>query len=112
MTNSNIYIRFSTAKDAPILFDIWDRAVKNTHAFLNEKDFEEIATMVKDQYIPHTTFTLAVDETDRPLAFLGMSENENAYQYYLKNGFKKVGRSKTDNEGRPYPLIHMEYTAT
>ena len=31
----------------------------------------------------------------------------NALPFYLKRGFRIVGRSETDGQGRPYPLIHL-----
>ena len=31
----------------------------------------------------------------------------NALPFYLARGFKVVGRSETDPQGRPYPLIHL-----
>ena len=31
----------------------------------------------------------------------------NALPFYLARGFRVVGRSETDPQGRPYPLIHL-----
>ena len=31
----------------------------------------------------------------------------NAVPFYLSRGFRIVGRSETDPQGRPYPLIHL-----
>lgn len=31
----------------------------------------------------------------------------NALPFYLSRGFRVVGRSETDPQGRPYPLIHL-----
>jgi putative acetyltransferase len=35
-------------------------------------------------------------------------QNPRAIDFYKKMGFKIVGRSELDGEGRPYPLLHME----
>lgn len=35
-------------------------------------------------------------------------QNEQAVGFYLKNGFEVVGRSETDGQGEPYPLLHMK----
>jgi putative acetyltransferase len=32
----------------------------------------------------------------------------NAVAFYVSRGFRVVGRSPTDGDGRPYPLIHLE----
>jgi putative acetyltransferase len=32
----------------------------------------------------------------------------NAVDFYLRRGFRIIGRSPTDGEGRPYPLVHLE----
>ncbi|WP_093316061.1 acetyltransferase [Sphingomonas jatrophae] len=34
-------------------------------------------------------------------------QNEQALGFYLRLGFVPVGRSATDGQGRPYPLIHL-----
>jgi putative acetyltransferase len=42
---------------------------------------------------------------------LSVEANEqatNAVAFYLSRGFRVVGRSPTDGDGRPYPLIHLE----
>ena len=42
---------------------------------------------------------------------LSVEANEqatNAVGFYLSKGFRIVGRSPTDGDGRPYPLIHLE----
>lgn len=39
-------------------------------------------------------------------------QNEQAVGFYLKNGFEVVGRSETDGQGEPYPLLHMRLVKT
>ena len=34
-------------------------------------------------------------------------QNEQALAFYRRLGFKEVGRSPIDGQGRPYPLVHM-----
>ncbi len=34
-------------------------------------------------------------------------QNHDAHAFYLRRGFKDVGRSELDESGRPFPLIHM-----
>lgn len=34
-------------------------------------------------------------------------QNEGAMAFYVKNGFKAVGRSEVDGFGKPYPIINL-----
>jgi len=36
-------------------------------------------------------------------------QNGQAIGFYESMGFLRVGRSPVDGQGRPYPLIHLEY---
>jgi putative acetyltransferase len=36
-------------------------------------------------------------------------QNDLALGFYERMGFKETGRSPYDGQGRPYPLIHLEY---
>lgn len=36
-------------------------------------------------------------------------QNNQALGFYERMGFKRTGRSPIDGQGRPYPLIHLEY---
>lgn len=38
-------------------------------------------------------------------------QNEQAVGFYLKVGYKQIGRSEKDGMGKDYPLIHMEMPA-
>ena len=43
-----------------------------------------------------------------PKATVDASEQaSNAVSFYLSRGFRVVGRSETDPQGRPYPLVHL-----
>ena len=43
-----------------------------------------------------------------PQATVEASEQaDNALPFYLARGFRVVGRSETDGQGRPYPLIYL-----
>ncbi|MRS16635.1 acetyltransferase [Enterobacteriaceae bacterium RIT691] len=36
-------------------------------------------------------------------------QNDQAVGFYRKMGFVVTGRSETDDHGRPYPLLHLQY---
>ena len=45
-----------------------------------------------------------------PHATVDASEQaSNALAFYEARGFVRTGRSETDPQGRPYPLIHLKY---
>ena len=105
-----------------------------------------MAISVAEKYLPDAELWVAVDQQDRPLGFMGMSQahidtlfihpehrgkgigrmlldharqragvltvdvneqNEQAVGFYRRMGFVETGRSARDDEGRPYPLLHM-----
>lgn len=48
-----------------------------------------------------------------PHATVDASEQaSNALPFYERRGFVRIGRSETDPQGRPYPLIHLCYRGT
>nr|WP_300314073.1 acetyltransferase [Halomonas sp.] len=38
-------------------------------------------------------------------------QNAQAVGFYERMGFQRAGRSPTDDQGRPYPLIHLRYVS-
>ncbi|MGC3020835.1 acetyltransferase [Brevibacterium sp. FAM 24630] len=51
--------------------------------------------------LTHAIGELAVNRVDVN------EQNEAAPGFYIHHGFDVVGRSETDEAGRPYPLLHM-----
>ncbi|MBO6762442.1 MAG: GNAT family N-acetyltransferase, partial [Roseivirga sp.] len=35
-------------------------------------------------------------------------QNPEATAFYLKQGFAVIGRSETDPQGKPYPILHLK----
>jgi putative acetyltransferase len=65
--------RESRSNDLETLFSIWLSAVQATHSFLSEADIEFYANLVRNDYLPHAEFWVAVDASDVPVAFMGMT---------------------------------------
>ncbi len=63
-------IRCSRPDEQERLFQIWHDSVRGTHGFIAEEDFQLYAGLVRDEMLPSGSFWVAVDEADRPLAFL------------------------------------------
>lgn len=144
-----IHIRKSIPVDAPALTAIWRESVLATHDFLSREDFNEIETLVGEQYLPNVEVWV-IEDDGKPVGFMGMTEsnidslfispdqrgkgigkhmiahvkalvgtltvdvNEQNVQgagFYRHMGFVETGRSETDDQGRPYPLLHMRLEA-
>lgn len=67
-------IRRSKPSDADALFRVWERAVDATHHFLTASDRQEIARLVREDYLPAASLLVAEDDDGRPIGFLGLSE--------------------------------------
>lgn len=141
-------IRMSNPADVPRLLEVWETAVSATHDFVDEADRRAIAALVRDEYLPNAPLTLAVDEDDVALGFMGMTDNEidslfvhadargrgvgrtlvqhacdqastirtevneqnvQGVGFWRHMGFREVGRLEVDRQGRPYPLLLMEW---
>lgn len=141
-------IRMSKPADVTRLFEVWETAVGATHDFVAEADRRAIAELVRDQYLPNAILTVAVDDRDVPLGFMGMTGNEidslfvhadargsgvgralvehacseastirtevneqnvQGVEFWKHMGFRETGRSAVDRQGRPYPLLLMEW---
>lgn len=68
-------IRRARSDETGLLFAIWRSAVEATHDFLTFADLETISAMVRDDYLPSAALWVAADEEDRPLAFMGMTQD-------------------------------------
>lgn len=68
-------IRQGIAADYPQLLDIWLRAVRATHHFLQPSDIDALLPQLRDAYFPAVELWVAVDTDDQPLGFIGFNEN-------------------------------------
>jgi putative acetyltransferase len=64
-------LRYSTKDDLAALHALWRRSVEATHDFLSTEHLAIISDIVREIYLPSTSFTVAVDVNDAPIAFLG-----------------------------------------
>ena len=130
--------------DFSVLVEIWERSVRASHGFLDEKAIMEIKQALIPDYFPNVSLYVAYDQ-DRIVGFIGLSDNRiemlfidgnmrgrgygtalitfatglgatevdvneqnpDALKFYRANGFNIIGRSETDDAGRPYPILHM-----
>lgn len=138
-------IRKIKTTDYPILMEIWESAVRNTHDFLLQSDFEYYLQNIPTyfQYVELIGFENSQKEL---VGFMGTAEdslemlfihndyrgkgigkcllthaidklnikrvdvneqNIQALDFYLHFGFKQLGRSETDGQGKAYPILHL-----
>ena len=69
-------IRLSRSDEQPRLFQIWHDAVRATHGFLSEEDFQFYAALVRDEMLPAGEFWVAADQDDRPLGFMHLLDGK------------------------------------
>ena len=65
-----ISIRASRAEEQERLFEIWHDAVRATHGFISEQDFQFYAGLVRNEMLPAGGFWVAADDADRAVGFL------------------------------------------
>lgn len=56
---------------------------------------------------------IAIDYVVNTLQIYKVDVNEQNMQavgFYLKQGYQQKGYSETDGMGKPYPLLHLEYS--
>jgi putative acetyltransferase len=67
-------------------------------------DDDERGSGVGTALLDHAVDAFGVTEVDVN------EQNVAAADFYVRRGFCVVGRSETDAEGRPYPLLHLRST--
>jgi putative acetyltransferase len=55
--------------------------------------------------------SFAKQHLKRPLVVDVNEQNQSAVKFYEAMGFEVIGRSPVDNDGRPFPLLHMRERA-
>lgn len=77
MSRPPLLLRRAAEADRPVLFDVWLRAVRATHAFLSEADVEFLEPRVREYLASGATeFWVACVEAGAVAGFMGMSGNE------------------------------------
>lgn len=141
-----MHIEFVKKTDHLKLIEIWESSVRATHAFLAEKDLQELKPLILEQYFDAVELRCAKNTQGEIQGFCGVhdgniemlfispdargkgigamlsahaikelgatkvdvnEQNEQALGFYQHIGFKVIGRSPVDGQGRPYPLLHM-----
>ena len=73
--STNRRFRLATPDDRDRLYEIWHGAVKTTHHFLSDAQFDEIAHAVKTEFLPNVAPEVLTGADDVPLAFMSMTDH-------------------------------------
>lgn len=129
------------------LRNVWEKSVRATHHFLQEKDIQNIKEKIFDYFSCVDIFgmknkkgnitgfigiadgkieMLFVDPEyfgqkigknlvsfaikDMQSFFVDVNEqNTRAYEFYKKMGAVVISRDELDNEGNPFPILHLKF---
>lgn len=86
-------IRIATSEHYPKIMEIWESAVKATHDFLSETDFEYFKEVIPKDYLPNLNVYL-ISENEEIKGFGAVSENMLEMLFIHNNsrgkGFGKI----------------------
>lgn len=87
------HIRLATAEDYPGIMEIWESAVKATHDFLAEEDFNYFKEAIPRDYLPNLDVYL-ITENDNAKGFASVAEG-NLEMLFIHNDARGKGYGKT-----------------
>ncbi|NML40329.1 acetyltransferase [Chitinophaga sp. G-6-1-13] len=86
-------IRRATAGDYPEMVRIWESAVKATHDFLTQEDFDHIKGLLAEAFFPQVDTYLLLDAENTPVAFLGVHA-DSLEMLFVDNAVRGKGLGK------------------
>lgn len=84
--------RIATVEDYPKLIEIWESAVKATHDFLSESDFEYFKKAIPEQYFPQLDVYI-ISENNHPKGF-GAVSDDTLEMLFIHNDARGKGLGK------------------
>ncbi|WP_034752312.1 GNAT family N-acetyltransferase [Chryseobacterium daeguense] len=85
-------IRIATSEDYPRIMQIWESAVKATHSFLSEEDFNYFKQVIPRDYLPHLEVYL-ISENNEAQGFASVAEG-NLEMLFIHNDVRGKGFGK------------------
>ncbi|GAB0156677.1 GNAT family N-acetyltransferase [Chryseobacterium sp. Alg-005] len=85
-------IRLAEPKDYPVIMEIWESAVKATHDFLKEEDFNYFKAVIPKDYLPSLEVYLLI-ENSKPKGFASVAEG-NLEMLFIHNDSRGKGYGK------------------
>ena len=119
------------------LLEVWETSVRATHLFLSDPEIEGIRAYVPQALLGTAHLVVAQDESGAPIAFMGVEDGSlemlfvaasergkgvggrlirhgiddygvERLAFYEHMGFRVCKRTDVDEQGNPYPLLHMK----
>lgn len=84
--------RLASTEDYPKIVEIWESAVKATHDFLAEEDFNEFKEAIPRDYLPHLEVYLITENND-PKGFASVAEG-NLEMLFIHDDMRGKGYGK------------------
>jgi len=84
-----VTIRPARESDLDALTDVWERAARSSHAFMDPDDFGAMRPFMRDSYLPSMDVLLAEIDGD-PVAFVG-AHGDHVELLYVDNPFHGRG---------------------
>lgn len=84
--------RLATVSDYPRIMEIWESAVKATHDFLSDEDFNYFKEVIPRDYLPHLDVFLILDNKEAK-GFASVSEG-NLEMLFIHNDSRGKGYGK------------------
>lgn len=102
--------RVTGPQEYPRLVEIWRTAVDATHDFLADEHRDEIESRLASDYLPQVEL-YGAELGGVLVGFAGVA-GPNLEMLFVdarhrSRDFTVVGGSELDEEGRPYPLLHL-----
>lgn len=90
----NWRLRPSRSEDIDGMYEVWHASVLATHDFLSQSDLAEICVLVRRDYLPNYSFTVAVDDDDRVIGFMRVADGE-IDSLFIAPAFRAHGLGRT-----------------
>lgn len=91
--DDGVHIRVAGERDFDALTDLWERAARSSHAFMDDADFAALRPLIRDAYLP--SMDVWVVEPDEPgttpMAFVGARDVDHVELLYVDPPFHGRG---------------------
>lgn len=72
--DASVDIRAAREADFDALTDVWERAARSSHGFMDDDDFTSMRPYIRDSFLPSMTVWL-VEVAGSPVAFVGVRDD-------------------------------------